>query len=114
MLLEQGASTTLPDSNGRLLNCTAFAGTQYLLEIHRKEHCLSVINALEKQSDLKTFQKCWQGPGDFNLNAENGDNMLMVAAKYARPEVLQFLLNEAAAIKPGVIIASGQSPPPPR
>lgn len=110
LLLERGASTTLPDSNGRLLSCTAFAGTQFLLETHRKQRCRSIIDNLRSHRTLKEFRRCWQGPSDFNLYASNGDNMLMLAAQHAQQEVLKFLLEQAAAMKPTMIISSGESP----
>lgn len=110
LLLERGASTTLPDSNGRLLSCTAFAGTQFLLETHRKQRCRSIIDNLRSHRPLKEFRRCWQGPSDFNLYASNGDNMLMLAAQHAQQEVLKFLLEQAAAMKPTMIISSGESP----
>lgn len=110
LLLERGASTTLPDSTGRLLTCSAFAGTQFLLETHRKERCRSIIDSLRSHCPLRTFQRCWQGPSDFNLYASNGDNMLLLAAQYGQPEVLKFLLNQAAAIKPTMLISSDEGP----
>lgn len=36
--------------------------------------------------------------------------MLMVAAQYAEPEVLQFLLDQAAAVKPSILFSSEQEP----
>ena len=110
VLLERGASTTIPDSNGRILCCSAFAGTQFLLETHRKERCRAIIDALRNQSQLKNFRRSWLGPSDFNLHDSHGNNMLMVAAQHAQPEVLEFLLNEATAVKPAMLISSDQSP----
>ena len=110
LLLEKGASTTVPDSNGRLLSCASFAGTQFLLETHRKERRRSIIESLRARSRLKNFRQCWQGPSDFNLYASNGDNMLMVGAQYAVPEVLKFLLDQAVAVKPGILMSSEQEP----
>jgi len=81
LLLENGASTTLPDSNNRLISSPNFAGTQFLLETHRKERCRAIIECLRSNSQLKAFQQCWLGPSDFNLYASNGDNLLMVAAQ---------------------------------
>ena len=37
LLLDNGAVTTLPDSNGQLLSCPTFCGIQFLLESRRKE-----------------------------------------------------------------------------
>lgn len=110
LLLEQGASTTIPDSNGRLLNCMSFAGTQFLLETHRKKRCRSIVDSLRSNSALKAFRVSWQGPSDFNLYASNGDNMLMVAAQYSHPEVLQFLIEQAAAVKPSMLMSSDEAP----
>lgn len=110
LLVEKGATTTLPDSNGRLLTCTSFAGTQFLLETHRKARKRTIIESLRAHSLLRNFRQCWQGPSDFNLYASNGDNMLMVAAQYAVPEVLRYLLEQAVAVKSGTLMSSEQEP----
>ena len=60
ILLDHGASTTLPDSNGRLINIPAFAGTQFLIETSRKDKRKRIISALQSRLPLKDFMKMWQ------------------------------------------------------
>lgn len=60
ILLDHGASTTLPDSNGRLINIPAFAGTQFLIETSRKDRRKRIISALQNRLPLKEFMKMWQ------------------------------------------------------
>ncbi len=103
LLLERHASTSLPDSTGRLVSCRAFAGTQFLIESHRKAHLQAVLAAINRGTSLEEFKKCWHGPSDFNLVKETGDSILLAAAAFARLEVLKFLLREAAAIKPTLV-----------
>ena len=55
-----------------------------------------------------------QGPWDYNLRAESGDTILLVAAKHAPLEVLQFLLVVASQADPGVLVAGGIPSPLPR
>ena len=60
LLLDNGASTTLPDSNGRLINIPSFAGTQFLIETSRKQKRKRIVEALKNRLLLKEFKKIWQ------------------------------------------------------
>jgi len=112
LLLEHGASTTLPDSTGRQIKCVAFSGTQFLIETHRKERMKKILTALVHRKPLKEFEKIWQGPSDFNLRKESGDTILMVAAQYASVEVVRFLIQSAASCKPGMLMSPSGKPLP--
>ena len=54
-----------------------------------------------------------QGPWDYNLRAESGDTILMVAAEHSCKEVVRFLLVVASQADPGVLIAGGIPSPLP-
>ena len=59
LLLDHGASTTLPDSTGRPLKSDAFHGIQVLIETQRKERMREITNALVHRTPLKEFEKIW-------------------------------------------------------
>ncbi len=60
ILLEHGASTTLPDSNGCQINCPSFAGTQFLMETHRKEKKRKIMACLNPKASIKDIQIVWE------------------------------------------------------
>ena len=72
--MSRGAITTLPDSNGRLINIPSFAGTQFLIETSRKDKRKILVSALENKLPLKDFKKIWQvrGRGKREINREEG------------------------------------------
>ena len=63
LLLDHGANTTLPDSNGRLINIPGFAGTQVLIKTSRKQKKRRIMSALQNKLPLKEFKKIWQVRG---------------------------------------------------
>ena len=54
-----------------------------------------------------------QGPSDFNIRDSRGDTVLMVAARFAKRDVIDFLLQEAAMYSSDMKITwtTGNSPP---
>ena len=60
LLLEVGASTTVPGSDGLFVHCLEYSGVQHLLETTRKGHLKDLVRALRVKKALSEFKRVWK------------------------------------------------------
>ncbi|KAK3082822.1 hypothetical protein FSP39_006354 [Pinctada imbricata] len=96
-LLLHGATTALLDSTGQLFTLSEYGGVWNEIESSRQRHANHVFNFITQKSkkSFLALVKIWLPGFDHNLRDKNGDTPLMVASKYGREEILQFLLQSA-------------------
>ncbi|XP_060074269.1 ankyrin-3-like isoform X2 [Ylistrum balloti] len=99
LLLSQGATTALLNTNGVLFSLPeyAYGGVFNEIEYHRHKHTNEVMKLIRDKSKkrLQELRKIWMPRFDHNLRDRNGDTPLMVACKLGRTEVVNFLLTSA-------------------
>ncbi|XP_065187082.1 uncharacterized protein LOC135817769 [Sycon ciliatum] len=94
-LCERGASCTLPDSSGHLLESRQFMGVQVMLKKFRQQHMDQIVATFMRKKDLAVLKGLWVSPHDHSLRNEIEESPLMVAcSNMARMEILHFLLSD--------------------
>ncbi|KAK3598963.1 hypothetical protein CHS0354_024634 [Potamilus streckersoni] len=97
VLIDNGATVALLDSQGELFSCAEYEGVRMKIHTFRDEHTKQIMNLIMDKSK-KAFQqlpKLWLPKFDHNLRDKNGDTPLMVACRQGRLHTVRFLLESA-------------------
>ncbi|KAL3857650.1 hypothetical protein ACJMK2_012297, partial [Sinanodonta woodiana] len=97
ILIDNGATVALLDSDGELFNCAEYEGVRMKIHAFRDGHTKQIMKLIMDKSKkaFQQLQKLWLPKFDHNLREKNGDTPLMVACRHGRLHAVRFLLESA-------------------